>query len=189
MTLIDFVSYTLTYTSSPLPSPVLLYPYIYRHIHHHHQPLSPSLPFYPGVPGVFSDFQLSDLARAVADRQTAAKQSVPHYYLSVELNLSKLMALREQLNQGTGGGGKGGNGGDVSVLDLMVKASALAMKQVCCPYSYLSSCCNSYIALLLSPLTTQLPLSLISLILLLPFSFPSFSLLLLLLLLLVLPPM
>ena len=112
------------------------------------------------MPGVFSDFQLSDLARAVADRQTAAKQSVPHYYLSVELNLSKLMALREQLNQGTAtgtGGGKGENGGDVSVLDLMVKASALAMKQVQGLYcsSYLSSCCNSCITLLLSPLTTN----------------------------------
>ena len=92
--------------------------------------LSPSIfvPFHLykliGIPGVYSDFQLSDLARSVADRQTAAKQSVPHYYLSVELNLSKLMALREELNRG------GGKEGDVSVLDMMVKASALAMKQV-----------------------------------------------------------
>ena len=86
-----------------------------------------------GVPGVFTDFQLSDLARAVADQQTAAKQAVPHYYLSVELNLSKLLQLREELNQGQGGskgGSGGGSGGDVSVLDMMVKASALAMKQV-----------------------------------------------------------
>ena len=79
---------------------------------------------------MFTDFQLSDLARAVADQQTAAKQAVPHYYLSVELNLSKLLQLREELNQGQGSKGGSGSGGDVSVLDMMVKASALAMKQV-----------------------------------------------------------
>ena len=121
------LSYTLSYT---LPNP------------HHPNPSPLLLPL--GVPGVFSDFQLSDLARSVADRQTAAKQSVPHYYLSVELNLTKLMLLREELNQGQGGGGggKGGIGGDVSVLDMLVKASALAMKQVVnqsvgCLYTFL----------------------------------------------------
>ena len=85
-----------------------------------------------GVPGVFQDFELSDLARAVADRQTAAKQSVPHYYLSVELNLGKLLKLREELNAAAAPakGGKGAADGGLSVLDFMVKASALAMKQV-----------------------------------------------------------
>jgi pyruvate dehydrogenase E2 component (dihydrolipoamide acetyltransferase) len=85
-----------------------------------------------GVPGVFQDFELSDLARAVADRQTAAKQSVPHYYLSVELNLTKLLRLREELNAASAPakGAKGPADGGLSVLDFLVKASALAMKQV-----------------------------------------------------------
>jgi pyruvate dehydrogenase E2 component (dihydrolipoamide acetyltransferase) len=77
------------------------------------------------VPGVYSDFELSDLARAVAARQTAAMQQVPHYYLSVELNLTKLISLREELN-------KSSNGIDLSVLDFIVKASALAVEQVQC---------------------------------------------------------
>ena len=75
------------------------------------------------IPGVYSDFELSDLARAVAARQTAAMQQVPHYYLSVELNLAKLLTLREELN-------KSSNGVDLSVLDFIVKASALAVEQV-----------------------------------------------------------
>jgi pyruvate dehydrogenase E2 component (dihydrolipoamide acetyltransferase) len=77
------------------------------------------------VPGVYSDFELSDLARAVAARQTAAMQQVPHYYLSVELNLAKLISLREELNRSS-------NGIDLSVLDFIVKASALAVEQVQC---------------------------------------------------------
>jgi pyruvate dehydrogenase E2 component (dihydrolipoamide acetyltransferase) len=77
------------------------------------------------VPGVYSDFELSDLARAVAARQTASMQQVPHYYLSVELNLTKLISLREELN-------KSSNGIDLSVLDFIVKASALAVEQVQC---------------------------------------------------------
>lgn len=70
---------------------------------------------------VYQDFELSDLAKSVAARQTAAKQQVPHYYLSVELNLSKLIALREELN---------GSKGSLTVMDFIVKASALAVTQV-----------------------------------------------------------
>lgn len=78
---------------------------------------------YTSIPGVYSDFELSDLARAVAARQTATMQQVPHYYLSVELNLAKLLTLREELN-------KSSNGVELSVLDFIVKASALAVEQV-----------------------------------------------------------
>lgn len=51
---------------------------------------------------------------------------VPHYYLSVELDLTALLALREQLNSSI----RSGKGKEISVLDFFVKASALAMKQV-----------------------------------------------------------
>jgi len=77
-----------------------------------------------GVGGaVYQDFELLDVSRALAARMTAAKQVVPHYYLSVELNLAKLVDLRAQLNA---------DGGEtkVSVLDLLVKAVGLAVKQV-----------------------------------------------------------
>lgn len=76
------------------------------------------------IPGIYSDFELSDIARAVAARHTASMQQVPHYYLSVELNLSKLLELRESLNNSKS------KGADLSVLDFFVKASALAVAQV-----------------------------------------------------------
>ena len=76
------------------------------------------------IPGVYTDFELSDIARAVAARHTASMQQVPHYYLSVELNLSNLLALRESLNDSRS------KGPDLSVLDFFVKASALAVGQV-----------------------------------------------------------
>jgi pyruvate dehydrogenase E2 component (dihydrolipoamide acetyltransferase) len=82
--------------------------------------------------GVYRDFELSDMARAVAQRQTVAKQAVPHYYLSVEINLKNLLALRGALNKANGGGsgGKKSTATDLSVLDFVVKASALASKQI-----------------------------------------------------------
>lgn len=40
----------------------------------------------------------SNLERTVAQRLTAAKQQVPHFYLSVEAEMSAVMALRRQIN-------------------------------------------------------------------------------------------
>ncbi len=50
--------------------------------------------------GGYSDFELSDLSRALAARLAATKLEVPHYYLSVELDLTNLLRLRAELNGG-----------------------------------------------------------------------------------------
>lgn len=71
---------------------------------------------------VYSDFELSDLSKALAARMTLSKQLVPHYYLSVELNLSKLLEFRSSISTS--------DDKNVSVLDLLVKAAGLAVKQV-----------------------------------------------------------
>lgn len=81
-----------------------------------------------GIPGVYQDFELSDIALAVAMRQTQAKQFIPHYYLSIDLNLEKLLKLRATLNKSASSGDK--DAVQISVLDFFVKASALAMKKV-----------------------------------------------------------
>ena len=49
---------------------------------------------------------------------------MPHYYLSVELQLDNLLAFRASLNKGVDAS-KG-----VSVMDLLLKAAALSMSQV-----------------------------------------------------------
>ena len=62
------------------------------------------------------------LRRAIASRLQASKQTAPHFYLSRELDLGPLLALRAQANEG----------GDVriSVNDLLVKAAGLALQAV-----------------------------------------------------------
>jgi pyruvate dehydrogenase E2 component (dihydrolipoamide acetyltransferase) len=72
----------------------------------------------------YSDFELSDMSRAMAARLTATKLEVPHYYLSVELDLTKLLALRAELNTAPS------SSGGISVTDCLVKAAALAMRAV-----------------------------------------------------------
>lgn len=84
-----------------------------------------------GVSGVFADFEVSDVSRALAQRQTLAKQTVPHYYLSVELNLTQLLKLRDQFNrQISATAKKGTEPVTVSVQDILVKCAAAAMKTV-----------------------------------------------------------
>lgn len=62
---------------------------------------------------------LSATRKTIARRLTEAKQSIPHYYLTVEYELDGLLAHRKQLN--TDGGAK------VSVNDLIVWCVAQAL--------------------------------------------------------------
>jgi len=63
-----------------------------------------------------------DLARELA----RAKAVVPHYYLSIEVSVDKLLKLQAELN------GKDGAAlaTPISVQDLLIKAAAVAVKQV-----------------------------------------------------------
>jgi len=71
-----------------------------------------------GSTGAYSDFELSELALSVAARYTHAKQVVPHYYLSIDLNLTKMLQMRDDL------------GGDMDTTNFFLKAVAGAMKEV-----------------------------------------------------------
>lgn len=73
----------------------------------------------------FRDVPVSGMRRVIADRLTQSKQEVPHYYLTVDVELDELLGVRERLNadlQGTGA--------KLSVNDFLIKASALAMRDV-----------------------------------------------------------
>lgn len=65
----------------------------------------------------------SSMRRVIAQRLSESKQQVPHFYLTVDCRLDKLLALRKQVN---------GSLPDVkvSVNDFVVKAVAVAMKRV-----------------------------------------------------------
>lgn len=71
----------------------------------------------------FEEIPHTSMRRVIAQRLSGSKQQVPHFYLSVDVQLDTLLALRQQVN-GSVAGTK------ISVNDMIVKAVALAMKKV-----------------------------------------------------------
>ncbi|MDQ2887293.1 MAG: 2-oxo acid dehydrogenase subunit E2 [Chloroflexota bacterium] len=67
---------------------------------------------------------MSSMQKTVARRLTESKQTVPHFYVSNEIDLTDALALRQQLNSNVGEGGV-----KISVNDLVVKACALALEK------------------------------------------------------------
>lgn len=63
-------------------------------------------------------------SQVIARRLTESKQNVPHYYLSIDVKMDNVLAIRKQLNEMSDGAYK------ISVNDFIVKASALSMKHV-----------------------------------------------------------
>ncbi|KAJ4917964.1 Dihydrolipoyllysine-residue acetyltransferase component 3 of pyruvate dehydrogenase complex [Raphanus sativus] len=74
----------------------------------------------------YVDIPHSQIRKVTASRLTFSKQTIPHYYLTVDACVDKLMGLRSQLNsfQEASGGKR------ISVNDLVVKAAALALRKV-----------------------------------------------------------
>jgi len=70
----------------------------------------------------YTDLPLSQMRKVVANKLTHSKTTVPHYYVTVDVNMEKLIALRAQLNATTES--------KISVNDFVMKASALAMAKV-----------------------------------------------------------
>ncbi|MEL0012995.1 MAG: 2-oxo acid dehydrogenase subunit E2, partial [Alphaproteobacteria bacterium] len=67
----------------------------------------------------------SNMRKVIAERMTASKQQVPHFYLTVDVRMDKLASLRAQLIAGLEK-----SGGKISVTDVVGKASAAALKAV-----------------------------------------------------------
>jgi pyruvate dehydrogenase E2 component (dihydrolipoamide acetyltransferase) len=74
--------------------------------------------------GEFTDVAHSQMRRVIAQRLTASKQSVPHYYLVADVQLDALLALRSKLNGDLPAESR------LSVNDFLIKASALALRKV-----------------------------------------------------------
>lgn len=66
---------------------------------------------------------LTKLRQAIARRMTESKQYFPHFYVSYEYNLDKLMAVREQANAALAD-----KGVKLSVNDFILKAVALTLR-------------------------------------------------------------
>jgi pyruvate dehydrogenase E2 component (dihydrolipoamide acetyltransferase) len=69
--------------------------------------------------------KLSNMRKTIARRLTESKQNIPHIYLTVDINLDRLLKLRGELNAGLEA-----RGVKLSVNDLLIKALAAALVEV-----------------------------------------------------------
>jgi len=76
-----------------------------------------------GVPS--ETVKLSNMRKTIARRLAESKQTVPHFYLTVDCNLDALLKLRGELNAGLEG-----RGIKLSVNDLLIKALGVALAEV-----------------------------------------------------------
>lgn len=72
--------------------------------------------------GAFEDFENSQIRKVIADRLTYSKQNIPHYYVTVSVEVDKLLALRGKLNKHASS--------KISVNDMVIKAASLASTKV-----------------------------------------------------------
>lgn len=74
------------------------------------------------IGGTFIDIKNSNMRKVIAKRLTESKTTVPHHYTSIECEIDELLALRKEL--------KNDFGVNVSVNDVVIKAAALALRDV-----------------------------------------------------------
>jgi pyruvate dehydrogenase E2 component (dihydrolipoamide acetyltransferase) len=85
--------------------------------------MSASTPVPKGAPA--TAIKLSNIRKTIARRLTESKHQVPHIYLTVDVRLDALLKLRSDVNSGLEK-----RGIKLSVNDMLIKALALALKQV-----------------------------------------------------------
>lgn len=81
-------------------------------------------------PGTYEEVPLDGMRKTIAKRLVESKQTVPHFYLSLDCELDALMALREQVNAAAGKDKDGKPAYKLSVNDFVIKALAIALQRV-----------------------------------------------------------
>jgi pyruvate dehydrogenase E2 component (dihydrolipoamide acetyltransferase) len=75
----------------------------------------------PIIPGGYRDVELSLIRKTIAKRMQESKQTVPHFYVTVEIDMEPAMTFRSQLNTATET--------KISFTDILVKAVATTLMQ------------------------------------------------------------
>ncbi|MEL6238809.1 MAG: 2-oxo acid dehydrogenase subunit E2 [Pseudomonadota bacterium] len=79
----------------------------------------------PDFGAPYEEAKLSNVRKVIARRLTESKQTVPHYYLTMDIRLDPLLAMRKELNAALEP-----DGIKLSVNDLLIKALAKALIRV-----------------------------------------------------------
>ena len=83
---------------------------------------------YRDVP--FEEVPLDSMRKTVAARLLQAKQTIPHFYLTADVEIGRLLELREEANAAASKDRDGKPGFRLSVNDLVIKAWAAALQRV-----------------------------------------------------------
>jgi pyruvate dehydrogenase E2 component (dihydrolipoamide acetyltransferase) len=70
------------------------------------------------------------MRRTIAQRLTASVQTIPHFYLTIDCDIGKLLAAREEINAAAPKDKDGKLAYKLSVNDFVIKALALALQRV-----------------------------------------------------------
>jgi len=70
------------------------------------------------------------MRRTIAQRLTASVQTIPHFYLTIDCDIGKLLAAREEINASAPKDKDGKPAYKLSVNDFVIKALALALQRV-----------------------------------------------------------
>ena len=70
------------------------------------------------------------MRRTIAQRLTASVQTVPHFYLTMDCDIGKLLAAREEINAAAPKDKDGKAAYKLSVNDFVIKALALALQRI-----------------------------------------------------------
>jgi pyruvate dehydrogenase E2 component (dihydrolipoamide acetyltransferase) len=81
-------------------------------------------------PGSYEVVPHDNMRKIIARRLTESKLTIPHFYLTIDCTIDKLMAAREEINAAAPKSKDGKPAYKLSVNDFVIKALALAMQQV-----------------------------------------------------------
>lgn len=79
-------------------------------------------PLVAAAASAYTEVPHSNMRRTIARRLTESKSTIPHFYLTVDCSMERLLALRSEVNAGSDR--------KISVNDFIVRAVAVALREV-----------------------------------------------------------
>jgi pyruvate dehydrogenase E2 component (dihydrolipoamide acetyltransferase) len=78
----------------------------------------------------YEEVPLDSMRRTIATRLIEAKQTIPHFYLTADIDIGRLMTVREEANASALKGADGLPAFKLSLNDFIIKAWAVALQRV-----------------------------------------------------------
>jgi pyruvate dehydrogenase E2 component (dihydrolipoamide acetyltransferase) len=82
------------------------------------------------APDAYEEVPLDGMRRTIAARLTQAIQTIPHFYLTADVEIDRLIKLREEANLGAPKDKDGNPAFRLSLNDFIIRALALALQRV-----------------------------------------------------------